>query len=235
MMKITILALVVAFFLSSAAAQDQQSSPGPTPSAAAPADQDTIQQPVLRSGAVYQYQVVDLLKNEIIETVEQTVLSVESNKARLQGTSSKGRQWRATLDLDHQTIPRRDQKGAWQAIKFPISVGETWKYEYSYPCPYEAGSTCLSEIRAKFVGWEEVKTPAGAYRAAKLVHEGYWSTGQWRGRESYTFWFSPGIGRFVKEYHDAFDSRGNLIERYERRLAGYRSAPEMSTPFALPK
>jgi hypothetical protein len=202
------------------------------------AAQETLNKPVLEKGAVYRYQDVDLLKNEVTRTVEHTVLfMLGDDSVVLLESVDGGSPRKRRLDVTNHIFFRPDRKGTWEAIRFPLSVGDTWQYQYSNPSSERPGLIFASDIRAKFVGWEEVKVPAGTFRAAKIEHHGTWtpSSGQRGGREAYTFWYSPDVKRFVKEVQVAYEPWGSPIYFFERRLIGYQPALSSQAPSEVPR
>jgi hypothetical protein len=55
---------------------------------------------------------------------------------------------------------------------FPMSVGQSWKVDYVDPI--RRGNVLSAHVQATFtvVGWEQVTTPAGTFRALKVVRKG---------------------------------------------------------------
>src|SRR5262245_19517817 len=60
-------------------------------------------------------------------------------------------------------------------LKFPLSVGQKWTYEYEYR---DAGQVRDQRRSAEVnvAGTEQMTTPAGAFQAYKLVKSEHWST-----------------------------------------------------------
>jgi len=86
-------------------------------------------------------------------------------------------------------------------LKFPLSVGQKWKYEY---VTRPAGSNADQQryVEATVTGIEQVTTPAGSFKAYKLVREETWQrTG---GRivnwvtGTVTYYYSPETRSIVK-------------------------------------
>ena len=194
--------------------------------------QEVIQRPVWSPSTVYVYESVDLLKKEITDTYEQTVLSVSGDRARLQSITKK-RTGAVTIDLAHLSPIRPSASAVVAAIRFPTSVGDSWKWTVATPMAHDRNVILTWDMTGRFVGWEEVTVPAGTYRAAKIEHSGYWSTNP---RDSASlkmvFWYVPEIGRFAKWQEVHYIWNGQIDIHSEFRLIKYQSAPDMSDPFA---
>ena len=84
-------------------------------------------------------------------------------------------------------------------LKFPLSVGQKWNHDYRTKI---VGTRDLHARRVEFqvLGVEDVTTPAGTFRAFKIVKED-WSgpTSRW----VTTYYYSPDTGSVVKSYYDS--------------------------------
>jgi len=105
--------------------------------------------------------------------------------------------------------PRREIR-AW---KWPVDVGDTWKYEY----PVKAG---VQVWEARVVGWEEVEVPAGKFRALKVEREMLSDPGGGKARTAIV-WFSPETKVIVKRV-DRANSRNYQYINSERVLMSYK-------------
>jgi len=85
-------------------------------------------------------------------------------------------------------------------LKFPLSVGQKWTYEYENT-PVGARAAQKRSAEVMVTGIETVTTPAGSFKAYKLVR-----TEQWRGagqravwnKSTATYFYSPETKSIVK-------------------------------------
>jgi hypothetical protein len=84
-------------------------------------------------------------------------------------------------------------------LKFPLSAGQKWTYEY-VTRPTGSKQDQRRSVEVTVAGMEQVTTPAGAFKAYKLMKSESWSTGQ-RGKQggsTTTFFYSPETRSVVK-------------------------------------
>lgn len=85
-------------------------------------------------------------------------------------------------------------------LKFPLSVGQNWTYEIITRSPGSNYSKRrYTEINV--VGIEQVTTPAGSFKAFKLVRSESWVLANWRdvrGSVTTTYFYSPVTRSIVK-------------------------------------
>ena len=105
-----------------------------------------------------------------------------------------------------------------QPLKFPLSVGQKWSYQYTLRSVGVTGDQKRS-VEVNVVGMEDVKTPAGAFKAFKLVRvEGYFpgprATKYYR--NTVTYFYSPDTKSVIKISSVSDDSpetqEGELIK-----------------------
>jgi len=87
-----------------------------------------------------------------------------------------------------------------QALKFPLSVGQKWNYEYTTR-PVGATSDQKRSVEVNVVGMEDVATPAGTFKAFKLVRvEAYFPSARATKyvRATVTYFYSPDTKSNVK-------------------------------------
>ncbi len=206
------------------------SSPAPSPTASTPvlrtvaktgtqsvlpvssADQ-TVAQPVLKEGQKWAFRRVDLWRNEVVERFEQELRLKEGERWTVQWriTETGDPQRRGSITgeyMDGNSLAFFDPKATGRHIplSFPLSVGKKWSFNYIYNP--QAGRQLKIEQSATVAGWENVKVPAGSFRALKVVHEAIYHAfdaglGSWTGRIQETYWYAPDARRVVKmEYRD---------------------------------
>jgi hypothetical protein len=131
---------------------------------------------------------------------------------------------------------------------FPLAIGKTWRVEYTEDNPNVQHAREHLEIPYRVVGWEDVKTAAGKFKALKIEAKGSWTAdvlprtqsnaaivqnnGQRtlltqndvqaarraEGRIYKVFWYVPDKKRWVKSREETYGSDGVLTERAETEL-----------------
>lgn len=96
-----------------------------------------------------------------------------------------------------------------------VKAGDRWTYrrmDYKVTWAHEnlrRGSATGNERTAKVVGWEDIRVPAGKFRALKVEAKGSYQRLDKRtsGSARDVFWYVPGVKRWVKyaaeDYGDA--------------------------------
>ena len=99
-------------------------------------------------------------------------------------------------------------------LKFPLSVGQKWTYQYEGRFP---GSKFYSRRSAEVnvVGIEQVTTPAGNFKTYKLIWSETWpitvSKGhQEHGGNTFTYFYSPETRSVVRSSNVAVNSPGTV-------------------------
>jgi hypothetical protein len=140
-------------------------------------------------------------------------------------------------------------------LAFPLALGKSWivNYEENNPDPRFVRQEI--EITYKVVGWEDLTTPAGAFKALKIEGKGNWvadsparvqtnsvlakqgvavaqSTqnvvqGPRRatGRMYHVVWYVPEVKRWVKSRDETLSSSGQVSDSEEAELTAFHVAP----------
>ena len=85
-------------------------------------------------------------------------------------------------------------------LKFPLSVGQKWTYEYETR-PVSAKFNQRRSAEVTVVGMEQVTTPAGSFKGYKLIKSERWSVGSRLGgttNMTTTYFYSPETRSTVK-------------------------------------
>ena len=87
-------------------------------------------------------------------------------------------------------------------VKFPLSVGEKWTYQYE-TTPPGLPRAQRRHVEVNVTGMEQVTTPVGSFKAYKLIRNESWSmTGRYggsgRGGSTTTYFYSPETRSIVK-------------------------------------
>ena len=83
-------------------------------------------------------------------------------------------------------------------LKFPLSVGQKWTYEYQDP---GAGGreNIKRSVEVNVTGIEPVTTPAGSFKAYKLLRTESWTSRGGSGGTTWTYFVSPETSSVVKK------------------------------------
>jgi hypothetical protein len=95
-------------------------------------------------------------------------------------------------------------------LKFPLSVGQKWNYEIMVRPPGTRRDQRRS-AEVTVVGQEQVTTPAGSFKAYKLVRSESWSSTGMAGRGSSNtsnFFYSPETRSIVKRVTENSNNPG---------------------------
>ena len=94
-------------------------------------------------------------------------------------------------------------------LKFPLSVGQKWNYEVMVR-PVGARREQRRSAEVSVVGQEQVTTPAGSFKAYKLVRSESWSAGIGGSPTSSTstFFYSPETRSIVKRVTENSNNPG---------------------------
>jgi len=87
-------------------------------------------------------------------------------------------------------------------LKFPLSVGQKWTYQYETR-PAGLPRDQRRSVEVNVAGMEQVTTPAGSFKAYKLIKSESWSTtgrggGTGGGSSTTTYFYSPETRSIVK-------------------------------------
>jgi hypothetical protein len=97
-------------------------------------------------------------------------------------------------------------------LKFPLSVGQTWTYQYETRPPGSKFNQRRS-AEVNVVGMEQVTTPAGSFKAYKLIRSESWTVGSrfgQRGGSTSTYFYSPETRSIVRTSNVSENSPGTL-------------------------
>ena len=140
-------------------------------------------------------------------------------------------------------------------VVFPLALGKTWNLNYEEKNPNPRHVREEFDIAYKAVGWEDVTTPAGAFKALKIEGKGNWVAdsptrvqtnsltakqglalaqssqnvvqGPQRvtGRIYHVVWYAPEVKRWVKSRDETLAANGEVSESEEAELTAFHIAP----------
>jgi hypothetical protein len=95
-------------------------------------------------------------------------------------------------------------------LKFPLSVGQKWTYEYTNR-PIGAKRDQNRSVEVSVVGMEQVTTPAGSFKAYKLIRTESWPVARGLNTNTTTYFYSPETRSTVKR-STANDTNSATVE-----------------------
>jgi hypothetical protein len=140
-------------------------------------------------------------------------------------------------------------------LAFPLALGKTWNVNYEENNPNPRHVREEFDVSYRVVGWEDVTTPAGAFKALKIEGKGNWVAdsparvqtnsvvakqgaavaqssqnvvqGPQRatGRIYHVVWYAPEVKRWVKSRDETLASTGQVSESEEAELSAFHLAP----------
>lgn len=179
------------------------------PAAAQPAQ--VVEKPSLLVGESWTYRRTNLWRNAEIERFRQDLrdrvgdhLTVTWTITAAEDARRRGSVTYEYLDGATQSFYDPKAEGRHQPLLFPLHPGKRWMFRYNYQ---PAVGTLKVEQTAVVEGWEDVRVPAGTFRALKVVHVGRYSASDynyhWNGTIKETYWYAPEAKRVVRmEYQD---------------------------------
>jgi hypothetical protein len=147
--------------------------------ASAPASAEEIQQPKFTPEDTWVYHEKSQRGAKVTEAdVELAVVRFEGDDllvaAKPAGSSQAPRQIMYKSDWSRFRGLNGVETVVMRPLSFPLSVGKAWSVEYTEINPNPAHSKEQLNIPFKAVGWEDVETPAGKFKALKIVANGTW-------------------------------------------------------------
>jgi hypothetical protein len=139
-------------------------------------------------------------------------------------------------------------------FSFPLAIGKTWRIDYTQENPNARLSDQHVSLPYKVVGWEEVTTKAGTFKALKVEANGTWTadvkpiqqTGtvankngnavamvqqnsivaatKITGRLYRAYWYVPEKKRWVRSIEETYDGDGTRTQGDETELLSYNSS-----------
>ncbi len=186
----------------------------------------SVERPVVVAGDAWTYRMLDWNVEKrrsklVVSGVVADVLQLESTPAPVAGVANAGTTLKFTTRLEKwDFFGARITSGARENVRFPITLGDKWKYEYSIS--RTGGGTMLLQYEASVDSWEDVSVPAGTFRALKIVHAGRYTMQGGGSSVRETFWYAPSVKNFVKWDHQSRDFSGGPFDNVQRELTEFK-------------
>jgi len=152
----------------------------------------------------------------------------------------------------------------YRPLAFPLAAGKTWKIEFTEMNPSPTHAREQFDIPFKVVGWEDVETPAGKFKALKIEAKGTWvadvmqavrtnstvaagggvvaqsaqnvvqGARRFEGRVYHAISYAPEVKRWVKSLDETYSSNGDVTGTQESLLLTYTAAAAAAAPSPTP-
>lgn len=158
-------------------------------------DPAQVEAPSPKLGDQRLYRVIDGIGRQELRQEDSVVTAVSAERIevteRNSGTVSV---YDAALAL--LAVGDLQYKGRIEALQFPMSVGKRWTHRNEGQ--HASCGNTVSELKNTVNGWEDVKVPAGSFRALRIDSEGRWRNGCGSDRLQYKFWYVPALRWLVR-------------------------------------
>jgi hypothetical protein len=140
-------------------------------------------------------------------------------------------------------------------LAFPLALGKTWTVSYVENNPNPQLVREAVDVVYKVAAWEDVTTPAGAFKTLRIEGKGNWiadsvprtqtnavaanlggavaqssqnivqAAQKTTGRIYRVVWYAPEVKRWVKSRDETFNSSGQATDNEETELTAFHLAP----------
>jgi hypothetical protein len=186
----------------------------------------SVERPAFVAGDTWTYRTLDWNVEKrrsklVVSGVVADVLQLESTPAQITGAANTGTTLKFAASLEKwDFFDAKITSGARENIRYPLSLGDKWKYEYSIS--RSDGGTMLLQYEATADSWEDVSVPAGTFRALKIVHAGRYTMQGGSSTVRETFWYAPSVKNFVKWEHQSRGFSGGPFDNFQRELTEFK-------------
>lgn len=186
----------------------------------------TLEKPTHTIGDTWTYRTLDWDQEKrrnkfVVLAVKGEVFQLESTPVQAAGSANSGTpaKFNATLDK-WDFFGARITSGARANIRFPLSLGDTWKYEYSIA--RSGGGNMVLQYEVSADSWEDVTVPAGTFRALKIIHNGRYTMDGGSSTVRETFWYAPNVKNYIKWEHQSRNFSGGMFDNVRRELTEFK-------------
>ncbi len=205
-------------------------SVGPSAAAAGGGKESAATRPALKAGQQWTYRRVDLWRKQETERFRQELAFEEGGRWMVRWTilDSDDVQRRGSITgeyFDPASHGFADSRisGDHSPLRFPLNPGKNWSFDYVVRSNAREVKVAQTTVVR---GWEEVRVPAGNFRALRVEHEGRYMASEsgytWSGKIREIYWYAPSAGRVVmREYRDT-KGDGGPWDQWRDELVGTR-------------
>ena len=192
----------------------------------APAQDAVVPRPEVKAGDRWMYRKINLFNNEQIGRPNFTVAF--ANKDVINVVLMRGYQEVDATFTAEWNVVNDPNAGVYNPhsglLKFPLRVGASYPARYQITRPRQGAFRVKLEVQMKVVGWEDVKVPAGTFRALKVEGNGSYQRQDvsGNGQNRFAIWYVPEVKRWVKWTFESTDFRGQPFQRETDELVDYK-------------
>jgi hypothetical protein len=189
--------------------------------AATPALAQEVPAPAFRVGDTWVYTLQDKFDRAMgVAKVTETVTTVSEKGIETSITGDpRDTHRRYTRELNVLRGLNMDFDPMVPNYSFPLTVGKRWEGKYSFPSP-ATGARLNTSQQGRVDGWEEIKVPAGTFKAVKITLtrdiEGVTPRGdRFSRRIAVTNWYAPEVRWSVRRETRSPSFQDELVELLE--------------------
>lgn len=182
--------------------------------------QSVTNSPVFAIGDRWVMRTIDAVMNQEVEVYETRVTAISGDNLELERIvrSSAGKRKvrkaeKRVADAATWTFASANVfEGKLVVFDFPLSLGKTWEYQFVTLGRKPEGVRVTIKRKVVVEGWEEVRVPAGKFKALKVVHTGVWTQVNANGTQTETLWYVPESKWWVRrDFHERTASGATLV------------------------
>ncbi len=182
----------------------------------------SIPQPKYNVGDLWTHRLTDGWTGKVKQETSQTVIGLSGEFIRvnnavktlnpqsgqLAAPTLNDSTERANYNFSHITNGKTSTR---IVFDWPLEVGKKWAYDHSISRTSVLTTPVIFNYKtnAEVVSFEEVETPAGKFKAMKVVHKASWKESvNNEGTQVLTYWYAPQVKRYVKYTFETFTLDG---------------------------
>jgi hypothetical protein len=194
----------------------------------AAADEPPVARPDVKAGDRWTYRWGDARQKQepTVYELEVTFVGPKAIKA-IGAIEPSGRDVDTTWTPDWNVVTDR-RSGSYYPdnglLRFPLAPGAAYSSEFEIVRPRLKAFRVRIRIDVKVIGWEDIRVPAGKFRALKVEAPGTYQRLDIpaAGRVRYDLWYAPKAKRWVKFKFTSTDSHGQPEREETEELLAYR-------------
>jgi hypothetical protein len=188
----------------------------------APAPVTTVGAPQLAAGDRWVYEQINPYNHSHVRTLTETLEPValgyklvkHSDRDRDPAVSETyPKPW--FMASESGGSEARDFYPPLELVRFPLQPGSKWRQTIHVTGP---ARTYIWFVDAGAMGWETVSTPAGSFKALKIVLQMDLGDGDWIWRDrrvTETLWYAPDVKRWVRREYRSQRANQSCIPRWD--------------------
>lgn len=180
------------------------------------ADPDAVARPQIKPGDHWTYRRIDYESQRRSGAFTETVTFANDRVIEIVGDRRRDdKEIDTTYTAEWNLISSRNS-GIFDPdqglLKFPLRLGDVHDARYEVKFPRQGAYEVRHARHVKVVGWEEVKVPAGKFRALRIESEGTFERvdKSLSGTARDIIWYVPEVKRYVKWTFEASSFKGRI-------------------------